>query len=108
MDETERRRAKQIAYNQRMGQQPRGIEKRVIDILEVPIPGAMTTGAGKRTGAKVAEKKADYLPKKPTDAAKRIKQLEEKMYAHARELEFEEAARLRDEIERIRGAMLVG
>jgi len=106
IEETERRRAKQVAYNQRMGQQPRGIVKRVTDILELPIPGSMT-GAQKKSRAKVAEKTADYTHLKPADAAKTIKQLEEKMYAAARELEFEEAARLRDEIKRIQKEFIV-
>jgi excinuclease ABC subunit B len=108
VDETERRRAKQVAYNEKTGQQPRGITKRVTDILEVPIPGALASGHGKKSLAKVAEKGGDYTARKPADAAKLIKQLEERMYAHARNLEFEEAARLRDEIERIRGEMLAG
>ncbi|MBM3153619.1 MAG: excinuclease ABC subunit B, partial [Chloroflexi bacterium] len=106
IEETERRRAKQVAYNQRMGQQPRGIVKRVTDILELPIPGSMT-GAQKKSRAKVAEKTADYTHLKPAEAAKTIKQLEEKMYAAARELEFEEAARLRDEIKRIQKEFIV-
>ncbi|MFM8444296.1 MAG: excinuclease ABC subunit UvrB, partial [Methylococcus sp.] len=106
IEETERRRAKQVAYNQRMGQQPRGIVKRVTDILELPIPGSMTS-AQKKSRAKVAENRADYSHLKPAEVAKTIKQLEEKMYAAARELEFEEAARLRDEIKRIQNNFLV-
>jgi excinuclease ABC subunit B len=100
VDETERRRARQLDYNRRLGLTPKGIVKRVTDILEVPIPGA-TPGIQKKPLAKVAEKSADYQAVKPAEAAKLVKQLEEKMYACARELEFEEAARLRDEIRKI-------
>jgi excinuclease ABC subunit B len=49
----------------------------------------------------VAEPLVDYAAVKPVDAAKLIKQLEDRMYAAARSLEFEEAARLRDEIKQI-------
>ncbi len=108
IEETERRRAKQIDYNKRTGLTPTGISKRVTDILEVPIPGALQTGSGKKKLAKVAEKGADYHAVKPAEAAKLIKQLEEKMYTHARELEFEEAARLRDEIRRIQAEVFSG
>jgi excinuclease ABC subunit B len=100
IEETERRRAKQEDYNRRMGQTPKGIVKKVTDIFEVPIPGAMP-GARKKPRNKAAEPAAGYKTVKPADAAKIIKQLEEKMYAAARELEFEEAARLRDDIRRI-------
>jgi excinuclease ABC subunit B len=57
-----------------------------------------------RAGAvrKVAEDKAKYQAMTPETAMKKIKQLEERMYRHARNLEFEEAARIRDEIKHIR------
>ncbi len=102
LEETDRRRAKQQAYNERMGLTPRGVTKSITDILEVPIPGVGVRSAGRSRGRKVAEPATDYGALKPKDAAKLIQQLEDKMYAHARELEFEQAARLRDEIQRIR------
>ncbi|QXP89056.1 excinuclease ABC subunit UvrB [Methylococcus capsulatus] len=105
IDETERRRAKQIAYNERHGLTPRGITKSVTDILEVPIPGG--SAGSRKQAARVAEPGAGYKVAKPAEAARLIKQLEEKMYAHARDLEFEEAARLRDEIQRIRESALM-
>jgi excinuclease ABC subunit B len=108
MEETERRRQKQLDYNQRMGLTPKGISKRVTDILEVPIPGTLPGAPKKPLAKKVAEPGADYQAVRPTDAAKLIKQLEEKMYAAARDLEFEEAARLRDEIKRIQGEVFAG
>jgi excinuclease ABC subunit B len=107
LEETERRREKQIAHNQKMGVTPQGISKDVTDILEVPIPGAGAHFTPKPK-AKVAEKQADYQALKPGEAAKLIKNLEEKMYACARELEFEEAARIRDEIKQIQAGAFVG
>ena len=107
LEETERRRTKQMAHNERMGITPKGVSKDVTDILEVPIPGAGAQFTPKPR-AKVAEKQADYQILKPGEAAKLIKQLEEKMYACARELEFEEAARIRDEIRKIQAKAFVG
>ena len=105
IEETDRRRAKQVEYNLKMGQVPQGIVKKVTDILELPIPGSMS-GGQKKSRSKVAESSPEYKHIKPADVAKVIKQLEEKMYLAARELEFEEAARLRDEIKRIQAQML--
>ncbi|MEW5839302.1 MAG: excinuclease ABC subunit UvrB [Pseudomonadota bacterium] len=99
MDETERRRAKQIAFNQAHGITPQGIRKSVADILDSGygrVPGARP-GSQKE---KIAEDQAAYLS--PDMAAKKIKKLEQEMYAKARNLEFEEAARLRDELMRLR------
>jgi len=107
LEETERRRAKQIAHNEKMGITPRSISKDVIDILEVPIPGAGAQFTFKPK-AKVAEKQADYQALKPSEAAKLVKTMEEKMYACARELEFEEAARIRDEIRKIQVGAFLG
>jgi excinuclease ABC subunit B len=98
IDETERRRAKQQAYNQTHGITPRSIQKAVTDILEgayadAPLPV--------KQYAKVAEATASYASESPAALMKKIKQLEQAMYRHARNLEFEEAAKLRDEIQRI-------
>ncbi|RQW82610.1 MAG: excinuclease ABC subunit B, partial [Methylococcus sp.] len=107
LEETDRRRAKQEDYNRRMGQVPRGIVKKVTDILELPIPGSMSP-AQKKSRAKLAEKSADYgRITKPADVAKIIKQLEDRMYAAARDLEFEEAARLRDEIRALQDSVYI-
>jgi excinuclease ABC subunit B len=101
LEETERRRHKQIEHNQAHGITPTSATRNVSDILEVPIPGQSPTDAP-RKARKVAEPQAEYKVRKPADAAKLIKQLEEKMYKHARDLEFEEAAKLRDEIHTLR------
>jgi excinuclease ABC subunit B len=107
LEETDRRRAKQEEYNLRTGQVPRGIVKQVTDILELPIPGSMSASQ-KKARAKVAEKTTDYRPiTKPGEAAKLIKQLEDRMYAAARNLEFEEAARLRDEIRALQDSLYI-
>jgi excinuclease ABC subunit B len=90
-----------------MGITPVSASRNVTDILEVPIPGAGGS-FGYKPKTKVAEKTADYHSLKPADASKLIKQLEEKMYACARELEFEEAARIRDQIKAIQAGAFVG
>ncbi len=99
LEETDRRRAKQLAYNQLHGITPRGIQKAVADILEGAHPGAPLPA---ESCARVAEETAAYARESPAALAKKIKQLEQAMYRHARDLEFEEAAKLRDEIQRIR------
>ncbi|WP_339643313.1 excinuclease ABC subunit UvrB [uncultured Porticoccus sp.] len=98
MDETERRRDKQIAHNLAHGISPKGIYKSVADIME----GArMIPGKG---GRKVADAQATYhsLKDRPIvssgDVWRQIAALEDKMFEHAKNLEFEEAARLRDEV----------
>ena len=97
--ETERRREKQLAFNAEHGITPKGIVKPVADIIE---------GVYHRSGkgrAKVAEPDARYESDDPQKLAKQIKSLEEKMYRHARNLEFEEAARLRDEVHRLQSRL---
>jgi len=106
IDETERRRAKQISFNLEHNIQPKTIFKSVKDILELSIPGAGGSSiAGTR--AKVAEPAAPYKAMKPKQAAKLLKQLEEQMYQHAKNLEFEDAARIRDQIKLLQAEMVV-
>ena len=106
MDETERRRNKQIAFNEQHGIVPKGVKKDIKDILE----GAVVPGAkGKRRSlAKVAEESGKYENelRTPDEIGKRIKQLEERMYQLARDLEFEAAAGVRDEIGKLRDRMV--
>ncbi len=97
--ETERRREKQQRFNERHGITPQGIRKAVTDILE----GAYSDPRGQaRRYAKVAEQKPGYMELPPDLLMKKISQLEEQMYRHARDLEFERAAEIRDEIARIK------
>ena len=99
MDETERRRIKQTAYNQTHNITPQSIRKAVTDVME----GAYS-GQPQSTGklARIAEDTAQYAHMSPAKLIQKIKQLEQQMYKHARDLEFEEAARIRDEIQHIR------
>ncbi|MDD3760139.1 MAG: excinuclease ABC subunit UvrB [Acidithiobacillus sp.] len=97
--ETERRREKQLAFNAQHGITPKGIHKPVADIIE---------GVYHRSGkgrAKAAEPVATYATDDPQKLAKQLKGLEEQMYRHARNLEFEEAARLRDQIHQLQARL---
>jgi len=98
MDETNRRREKQEIYNQEHDITPKTIVKQVSDVMEAayPVPG--------RTGRKAAERKAVYELMTPEQLLKQASKFEKKMLKHARDLEFEEAARLRDEIQRLRSS----
>jgi excinuclease ABC subunit B len=104
IDETERRRVKQIAYNTAYGITPKGVEKRVADIMEGAY--AQSSAASARRYAKVAEEVIEYARQSPEHVMRRIAQLEKQMYDHARDLEFEQAARLRDEIADLRAQAL--
>ncbi|MCG7982965.1 MAG: excinuclease ABC subunit B [Candidatus Thiodiazotropha lotti] len=95
IDETERRRAKQQQYNEANGITPQTILKSIADIMEGAYPGAQMNAKGY---AKVADQEAEYAQLSPKQMAKRVQQLEEQMYRHAQDLEFEEAARIRDQI----------
>jgi excinuclease ABC subunit B len=96
LDETTRRRNRQLAYNKEHGITPATIVKQVSDIMEAayPVPG--------RRKRRVAEDGAHYDQMTPEQLLKRATRLEKKMLKHARDLEFEEAAKLRDEIRYIR------
>lgn len=100
IDETERRRAKQIAFNAEHGITPQTIRKAVADILEGAAPGAPLRA---REYAKIAEEAAEYASLRPAQMAKKIKALERAMYRHAKDLEFEQAAAIRDRIRELRG-----
>ena len=96
IDETERRRKKQILYNEANKIKPRGVSKSIPDIMEAD------------TKEKNEKKYIDdeflkqYTSISPSIAMKKIKKLEKKMYDHATNLEFEEASRIRDEITKIK------
>lgn len=90
LDETKRRREKQVAFNLAHNITPQGIKKSVADIME----GAY---AGPRK-IKVGEKKAKYQALPPEQLVKRINALEKQMYEHAQNMEFEQAAVVRDEV----------
>jgi excinuclease ABC subunit B len=95
IDETNRRRAKQVEFNLQHGITPRGVVKGVSDIME----GAREAA---REGRKGVESMPEYGDVPAEQIVKRIKKLEQEMFRLARNLEFEEAAKLRDQIERMR------
>ncbi len=103
MEETDRRREKQIAHNAAHGITPKTIQKAVADIMEGAVPGAPMPV---RKFAKVAEEELEYARLGPDQLVQRIRKLEQQMHEHARNLEFEEAARLRDQIQHMREAGL--
>lgn len=97
IDETERRRAKQIAYNELHGITPTAIKKKVSDVMDLGQDADLP---------KVAEKIKLAKGKTPYQLQAEIKQLEQKMLQHAKDLEFELAAQLRDQIHHLREALL--
>lgn len=106
IDETERRRARQIAYNEEHGIIPQGLNKSVEDILELGQGLGTLKHAKGRGKKKAAESTTDYTAFTPQALDKRIRELESKMYVHAQNLEFEEAASLRDELQQLRAQFI--
>ena len=98
LDETERRRSKQQAFNAEHGISPQTIRKQVADIME----GARAAPGRGRGRRRVAEEHPEWEGMSEDELLRKANRLEQQMYRHARDLEFEEAAKLRDEIERIR------
>ncbi|HEY7761056.1 MAG TPA: excinuclease ABC subunit UvrB [Burkholderiales bacterium] len=93
IDETNRRRAKQVAFNAARGITPKGVTKRIKDIID----GVYDARTAQRE-LKAAQGEAGYRAMNETDLAKEIRRLEKTMLEHARNLEFEQAARVRDEL----------
>ena len=98
MAETERRRDKQLRFNAENGITPRGVSKRIKDIID----GVHDAESGSSSGLKVAERQAAYDVMDEKALAKEIKRLEKEMQDFARNLEFEKAAAARDELFRLR------
>ena len=99
IDETNRRREKQIAYNEAHGITPTPLNKAIVDILESDAP--------KGSEDVPPPKPANQLNLSPVALSNKIKELEKKMYTHAERLEFEAAAQVRNEIKELKQAQLL-
>ena len=97
MDETARRRTKQMAFNELHGIVPRGIHKQVREMID-----GVVSDKSAKDDLRLAQQAAEVEALSEKDLAKRIKLLEKQMLEHARNLEFEKAARLRDQLALLR------
>lgn len=97
MGETERRRNKQIAFNLKHGIQPKGVQKRIKDIID-----GVYDVQEKRVELQIAQRKAQYEMMSERELANEISRLEKQMMAEAKNLEFEKAAATRDQIAKIK------
>ncbi len=97
LEETERRRAKQLAFNVAHRITPKGVSKRIKDIID----GVYDADAA-RAELKAAEEQARYEAMTEKDIGREIKRLERQMLEHARNLEFEQAARVRDRLAEVK------
>ncbi|MCX7814596.1 MAG: excinuclease ABC subunit UvrB [Tepidimonas ignava] len=104
IDETERRRAKQLAYNAAHGITPRGVRKRIKDLID-----GVASDRAQEVAQRAAEVRAsvqELQDMDENDLARAIKQLEKQMLEHARNLEFEAAARVRDQLLALKARVL--
>ncbi|ADL54694.1 excinuclease ABC, B subunit [Gallionella capsiferriformans ES-2] len=102
MDETERRRTKQVAHNLEHGITPQGVQKRIKDIIE----GTYELDDA-RLNQKAAQEQAKYLAMSRAQVTKEINRLEKEMLAAAKNLEFEKATTLRDQLKKLRDNVLL-
>ena len=93
IEETGRRRTKQVAFNDARGIVPKGVSKRIKDIID-----GVYDADSARAELKAAEEHARYETMTEKDIGREIKRLEKQMLEHARNLEFEQAARVRDQL----------
>ena len=106
LDVTELRREKQQAHNEKHGITPTGLNKKIADVMEGATGGGRGRRKAERPGQKAAEEAEDYLVKagkrSPQDLLKEVAKLEDDMYKAAADLDFETAARLRDQISELK------
>jgi excinuclease ABC subunit B len=102
--ETERRTAKQIAFNKKHGITPKSVKKKVSDIMQGAYDDSSRRG---RRYARVAESGGEYSDVTAENLGKAVKELEQKMFTHAELLEFEEAAQVRDQIRKLKEQVLL-
>jgi excinuclease ABC subunit B len=110
IDETARRRAKQAEHNEIHGITPQGLTKKIADVMEGASSGGRGRNKSKRPGQQAAEEAEHYRAlvgnKSPRDVLKEMSRLEDEMYKAAADLDFETAARLRDDISELKEASL--
>ncbi|WP_421329951.1 excinuclease ABC subunit UvrB [Aeromonas veronii] len=104
IEETERRRALQHAHNLKHGITPKGLNKSIGDVMDMG--GSRTAGKPGKGMRKAAEPHGEYHVRSASEIAKEIKRMEEQMFQHARDLEFEQAAALRDQIQQLRSELI--
>ena len=97
MDETERRRKKQMAFNEQHGIVPRGVTKRIKDIID----GVYDKDEAKRE-RQAAQDQASYESLSEKQVLKEMKRLEKAMHDSAKDLEFEKAAEYRDQLKKLK------
>ncbi|MEH3086543.1 MAG: excinuclease ABC subunit UvrB [Xylophilus ampelinus] len=103
IDETDRRRARQIAFNEAHGIVPRSVVKQVRELIDgVYADQGESAGAGRKGSQRDPAVQQDAALMSEKDAAREIKRIEREMLEHARNLEFEKAARLRDQLARLK------
>ncbi|MDM7456494.1 MAG: excinuclease ABC subunit UvrB [Tepidimonas sp.] len=104
IDETERRRAKQLAHNAAHGIRPRGVNKRIKDLIDGVVSDKAAEQAQRQAEVRQATAWVHDMDEK--DLAREIKRLEKQMLEHARNLEFEAAARVRDQLAQLKDRVL--
>jgi excinuclease ABC subunit B len=102
IDETDRRRVKQIAHNLAHGITPQGVQKRIRDIID-----GVYQIDDERSQLKAAQTQAKYLAMSAKDISKEVSRLEKDMLQAAKNLEFEKATELRDQLKRLRESVLL-
>ena len=103
IDETNRRRARQMTFNREHGIEPRGVRKEVRDLID----GVLDSGS-RRADSRAEGAAVDYATMSEKQVAREIKRLEKLMFEHAKNLEFEKAARARDQLARLRQQVFGG